>query len=247
MQPLETAFMNPFKTYNAQETEMWLKAHQGRVITHYQVAALFGKAYARSATIEVAVNGFRNTGIFPFQPNVFREQDFATKITYVDSSLGVPEQNSTSFAMPSDITPIPDFQRPSTSGNTTSRKGSACLVTGSPHKRQLLECTDKQSQTVARKTCRRQNAATRKSRKGIKKHESSSSSGNEEEEVLCISTCDEDSDDDAQCPYCNKNFSEDKKGEKWVRCTKCFYWCHESCAGDSSAHPKFICAVCLNG
>jgi hypothetical protein len=197
--------------------------------------------------MEVAVNEFRNTGIFPFQPNVFRDHDFATKTTDVDSSLGVQEERSTFFVMPSDIAPVPDFQRPSTSGNTTFLNGSACLVTGSSHKRKLLECIEKQSQTVARKTCRRQTTATRKSHKVRKKHESNSGSGNEEEEALCISTDDEDSDNDAQCPYCNKNFSEDKKGEKLVHCTKCFYWCHERCAGDSSAHPKFICAVCING
>jgi hypothetical protein len=130
--------MNHFKTCYEQEIEMCLKACQGRVNTYYQVAALLGKAYARSATIEVAVNWFRKTEVFPFQPSVFRDHDFATKTTFVDSSLGVQEEHSTCFVMLSDITPVPDFQRPSTSGNTTSLKGSACLVTGSPHKGKLL-------------------------------------------------------------------------------------------------------------
>jgi hypothetical protein len=97
-----------------------------------------GKAYARSATIEVAVNEFRKTAVFTFQPNVFRDHDFATKTIDVVSSLGVPEEHSTSFVMLSDITPVSDFQRPSTSGNTASRKGSACLVTGSPHQENCL-------------------------------------------------------------------------------------------------------------
>jgi hypothetical protein len=68
-------------------------------------------------------------GIFPFRPNVFRDHNFATKTTDVDSSLGVQKEHSASFVMPSDITPVPDFQRPSTSGNTTFSKDSACLVT----------------------------------------------------------------------------------------------------------------------
>jgi hypothetical protein len=129
MQPLEVALMNPFKTYYAQETELWLKTHEGRVITHCQAVKLFGKAYARSATIEVGVNGFRKTGIFPFRPIFFRDHNFATKTTDVNSSVGVQEEHSASYVMPSDITPVPDFQRPSTSGNTTFSKGSACLVT----------------------------------------------------------------------------------------------------------------------
>jgi hypothetical protein len=46
------------------------------------------------------VNGFRVTGISPFEPNVFRDRDFAASITDVGSSLGVQEEHSTSFVMP---------------------------------------------------------------------------------------------------------------------------------------------------
>lgn len=65
MQPLCVAFMSPFKTYYVQEISQWLKQHPGRVMTVYQVAELFGMAYNRAATVEIAINGFRKTGMVP--------------------------------------------------------------------------------------------------------------------------------------------------------------------------------------
>jgi hypothetical protein len=70
MQPLDVSFMRPFKSYYGQEIEIWLKTHPGRVVTSYQIAPLVGKAYLRSATVEIAANGFRKTG-FPLAEQHF--------------------------------------------------------------------------------------------------------------------------------------------------------------------------------
>lgn len=48
-------------------------------MTAFQVAELVGRAYMRAATLEVAVNGFRKSGIFPFDRNHFRDHDFAVQ------------------------------------------------------------------------------------------------------------------------------------------------------------------------
>jgi hypothetical protein len=50
----------------------------------------------------------------------------------------------------------------------------------------------------------------------------------------------------AHCQYCQHLLSEDKKGEKWVRCTKCCEWCHEECAGEREDWIHFICTDCLD-
>ena len=42
----------------------------------FQVGAIFGSAYIRAATPEVAINGFRATGIF-LSTDVFADCDFA--------------------------------------------------------------------------------------------------------------------------------------------------------------------------
>ena len=64
-QPLGISFTQPPKTYYAQEIQIWLKAHQNRVVTRYQISRLVGKAYLNSATVVIAANGFRKTGLYP--------------------------------------------------------------------------------------------------------------------------------------------------------------------------------------
>ena len=76
MQPLDKTFMGPLKTFCCQEIEKWLRSHPGRVVTFYQIGELFGNAYKRAATGEIAANGFRATALFPCDKNIFRPYDF---------------------------------------------------------------------------------------------------------------------------------------------------------------------------
>ncbi|KAJ4440968.1 hypothetical protein ANN_10817, partial [Periplaneta americana] len=61
---------------------------------------------------------------------------------------------------------------------------------------------------------------------------SSDSEDEELDEPVYISIDNGDSENYAECPYCNVKFSFDKRGEKWIVCTKCGIWCHEECSGD---------------
>jgi hypothetical protein len=76
MQPLDKAFMGTLKIFYCQEIEKWLHSHPWRVITVYQIGELFGNAYKRAATGDIAANGFRATGLFPCDRNIFRPYDF---------------------------------------------------------------------------------------------------------------------------------------------------------------------------
>lgn len=71
MQPLDVSFFGPLKTYYDQEISRWLKNHPGRVVTQFQIGALFNEAYCKAATVQNAVNGFAKTGIVPFNPDIF--------------------------------------------------------------------------------------------------------------------------------------------------------------------------------
>lgn len=77
LQPLDVGFMKPLSTYYSNEVKKWLRAHPGRVVTQFQTASLFGKAFIAAATMTTAVNSFRSTGIWPLEPNIFTDADFA--------------------------------------------------------------------------------------------------------------------------------------------------------------------------
>lgn len=77
MQPLDVAVMGPLKTYYCQEIENWVRANPGRVVSPYKIAGLLGKAYLRTASLEISINGFRKCGIMPFDRSKFRGHDFS--------------------------------------------------------------------------------------------------------------------------------------------------------------------------
>jgi hypothetical protein len=58
--------MQPLKTYYAQEIEIWPKTHPNRVVIHYEITGIVGKAYLKSATAAVAANVFRKTASFTY-------------------------------------------------------------------------------------------------------------------------------------------------------------------------------------
>ena len=110
LQPLDVAFMKPLSSYYDEAVRIWLRSHPGRVVTIHQIAALFGGAYLKAAAAITAVNGFRKTGIVPFNPAIFNDADFAgsnpTEIACetnvaVACDTTVPRQDETPLPRPS--------------------------------------------------------------------------------------------------------------------------------------------------
>jgi len=51
-------------------------SHPGRRITFYDMAGIFGTAFMRIATPDKAIHGFKCSGLWPFDPTVFSDDDF---------------------------------------------------------------------------------------------------------------------------------------------------------------------------
>lgn len=77
IQPLDRTFFFALKSAYSQESDKWMTSRPGEVITQSVVAKLFCAAYNRVCTPEKAMNGFLCTGIWPFNPDVFSEEDFS--------------------------------------------------------------------------------------------------------------------------------------------------------------------------
>ncbi|XP_062554431.1 uncharacterized protein LOC134219646 [Armigeres subalbatus] len=77
LQPLDVAFMGPFKTNVSLSIEKYLKQNPGKVVTLNEISSLVGNAFSQTAVPATAINGFRKTGIVPFNKYIFNETDFA--------------------------------------------------------------------------------------------------------------------------------------------------------------------------
>jgi len=81
LQPLDISFFAALKTYYSRACDAWMAHHPGQAITEYHVASLVNGAYQKAANVATAVNGFRASGIYPFDRDVFSEADFSGALT----------------------------------------------------------------------------------------------------------------------------------------------------------------------
>ena len=77
LQPLDRTCYGPFKTAFGVAMDGWMRSHPGRVVTIYDVPSLVAEAQLHSLTIRNIQNGFRVSGIYPYNRNVFTDEDFA--------------------------------------------------------------------------------------------------------------------------------------------------------------------------
>ena len=75
LQPLDKSFFKHFKTFYKKQTQAWMNTHQ-KQIKKVHAGSLIGNAWAKSATLDNAVNGFKATGIFPLNETVIPEHFF---------------------------------------------------------------------------------------------------------------------------------------------------------------------------
>ncbi|XP_033120814.1 uncharacterized protein LOC117119946 [Anneissia japonica] len=67
----------PLKVYYELECHKWMTSNAGKQITQYEVGELFAAAYFRCASVGKAAKAFECTGIYPFNPDIFTNIDFA--------------------------------------------------------------------------------------------------------------------------------------------------------------------------
>lgn len=87
LQPLDVSFFKPLSKYYEDAVRKWLQSNPGRVVTLFQIATLFGEAFIQSA-MSTAINGFRKSGAWPIDMNVFTQVDFLPADP-TDIALGV--------------------------------------------------------------------------------------------------------------------------------------------------------------
>jgi len=235
MQPLDKAFMGPLKTFYCQEIEKWLRSHPGGDVSVYQIGELFGNAYKRAATGEIAANGFRATGLLPCDKNIFRPYDFplssedkdAAPVTHPAlvktsdqaslSSANFSPFTSAEALRSSDISAVPSLNlKPNLCGGTAKK------ITSPPYKK-FVEATQKKriKQATKSKTSQPESNALlgpskRRKRRVCWDPAPSDTPLHSEIDLagpFTDNSMEGDEQQDADCVFCIGRFSEDHNGE----------------------------------
>ena len=95
----------------------WLRDHPGRAVSEADIAELVGKAYGKAANYDNAVGAFSRTGINPFNPHVFGDEDYiAADVSDIPQNQQIPNANTLNI----DIVPVPESEVVITDGVTGS-------------------------------------------------------------------------------------------------------------------------------
>ena len=76
LQPLDRSVYGPFKTFYNQAANTFMVSHPVKTITIYDVAELVGKADEQALTPRIIRSGFAASDIWPFNRDVFGEDEF---------------------------------------------------------------------------------------------------------------------------------------------------------------------------
>lgn len=189
MQPLDVSFFGPLKKAFRSECDLQMKNNSFQKLTHYDVASLFNKAYSRVATIAKGIAGFKASGIFPINPNVFTNEDFlgadalngegnnkqndTKNKVIVPSYSGDPNrQPHSNLDSPSidDILPIPSTSKRQTRASV--RKGHSEIVTALPRKLFLEKEKDRKGKKRKQQTKQTKRQTKRFCKKAAKRSSS---------------------------------------------------------------------------
>ena len=72
-QPLDKSFMGSLKIYYSEEIKMWTRTTADSI---WYIMDLVGRAHMKYQIIEIAINGFRITGIYPPNRNIFSDINY---------------------------------------------------------------------------------------------------------------------------------------------------------------------------
>lgn len=76
LQPLDVTVYGPFKSFYNAAVDSWLQRYPGKPIDNYHVAEYVNVAFVKSMIPSNIMNGFKVTGLFPFDQNIFNDDDF---------------------------------------------------------------------------------------------------------------------------------------------------------------------------
>ncbi|XP_069705676.1 uncharacterized protein [Periplaneta americana] len=220
LQSLDVSFFKPLNTFMSAAISTKMRELPGQRLNVQHIASLVGVAFPRAANMQIAMNGFRHTGLWPVDRNVFSEADFAPSLVTnrplndepsASASRAAEEVEGattaasaekkmgdnvellsglTEYVSVKEITPLPLSLKSGQRKSGTRYNASGVVLTAMPHTNALQQQSDGKA-AKKRKLFDSKVKMTSKTR----------------------------------CVICGESENKD-----WIHCNRCGKWAHEECA-----------------
>ncbi|XP_016429904.1 uncharacterized protein LOC107757054 isoform X1 [Sinocyclocheilus rhinocerous] len=252
--PLDRTVFRSFKGRVNTHLDHWMKAHPGQNATIYDLPGIVAKALPQAATPENIMSGFRCTGIWPYSPDVFGENDFAPAYATdrpepTTSSAGSATLHQGSSALHqgsafhqgySDL--HQDF--------SALHQGSSVLHYSALHQGSsvpefnpaLVRPFPKAPPRKAVAKPRKRATSTILTDTPVVAEEEIKKSKNTAQKKRSLGVKKQSKASNSEnCLVCGEDFTTSAPGEKWVKCVFCDGWAHELC---TEGYEHYVCHVC---
>lgn len=263
LQPLDVSVFGPFKKYCAAAQDTWLRNNPGKTLTIYDIPKIVADSLPFAQTSMNIVNGFRKTGIFPYNANIFSEDEFSPSFVTdrpdpetVELEKDCPEQATMSNTEPdptssTSISHNEPEPGPSNKENEQfnlthtfspeivrpyPKAGPRKAVKNIKRKRKAAVLTDTPEKNALQEEQNKTIKKVKKPRMKIDRKRKKSVS------KKVLQSSEESNDDDYSCLVCCEAYSESLPGETWIQCQVCKEWAHTKCA--PGAGLTFVCINC---
>jgi hypothetical protein len=218
MQPLDVSFFGPFKKRFVAECDKFMLNNPGSPINLCHIGGLVKEALLLTENSKTASNGFSASGIWPFNPDVFSDDDFLPAGVFDIVELDdIPPFEAPVFIEPAIILPIPKAKMP--------RKRRHLRVAT------ILTANENRASQVQMPSTSHSSSAVDKEKKRRKQPTKTTAKKNERPSGFT-------------CLYCCEKWENSRPGETWLRCKECMSWAHNECAGVSRSFVDFVCELC---
>ena len=129
LQPLDKTYFGPLKQCYGEACDWWMVNHPGKQICFYSIAALFGEAFTKAFTLDKGVAGFSSCVLWPFNPDVFTEADFAPSVMKDDGNEHIASTSGATLpANPTTRTTLPQPVAFTSDATSAPTNATACVT-----------------------------------------------------------------------------------------------------------------------
>lgn len=93
LQPLDRTVYGPLKTFYNNACDNWMLSHPGKTLTIYEIAECLGHAFPLAFTPRNIESGFRVSGIWPLNADLFTDEDYLSSYVTDRDISDVQQQN----------------------------------------------------------------------------------------------------------------------------------------------------------